>query len=545
MVTYARVSTKTQADRGVSLDDQETRFGVFLERTGASRVRSYAEAKSAGTVLQRKTFLRMFEELPSLNADALVIDSLDRFTRDKFLGAEQFGKLRDMGVKLWELEHEEDRPLDLTRDADRDYVWGKFNDAEAERRRIKKRQKKRYDEQRNRGAATTNCPGFGLRLVGPKGHKRLEADPATAPIVQEVDRRILAGESQRKVVEWLQTVAPQAWRSRRGLQLALVDEHDGYVKAEVRTHETQSRLRELHGQHRQAYGYDRASRNDPPSTGDAVLDAFVRQLETGHPAPEDRQHELTGLVACGVCADALGDARRALMMGRYLKTNPHPYTLMCKGVRGGQRYHREIHVAVHLIRPLIVDKLYKLRDPAVAQAVKDRWLAEPALVKRTTMRQTIEARLGELDREEAALDRQARGAMRLAASEQPGVAVEAERVLSEVNADRLALQATREGLHAQLGRLPVERSREAAIGKLERLLFNAEGFADGWRLNDDGTGFAVQSDRELLKAWVEALGPPIFRRPVKYGKRRLLIAWPMLDGLRPAPAPDYPESVPA
>jgi hypothetical protein len=52
-----------------------------------------------------------------------VLDSLDRFTRNKFLGAEQFGNLRDMGVKLWELEHQDHRPLDLTRDADRDYVW--------------------------------------------------------------------------------------------------------------------------------------------------------------------------------------------------------------------------------------------------------------------------------------------------------------------------------------------------------------------------------------------------------------------------------------
>jgi len=264
VVTYARVSTKTQRDRGVSLDDQETRFGVFLERTGAIRVQAYAAAKSAGTVLQRKTFLRMFEELPSLSVDALVIDSLDRFTRDEFLGAEQFGKLRDMGVKLWELEHEDDRPLDLTRDADRDYVWGKFNDAEAERRRIKKRQQKRYAEARNRGATTTNRPAFGLRLVGPKSAKRLEPDPTSAPIVKEVDRRILAGESQRKVVAWLEQVAPQAWRSRRGLQLALLDDDDAYVKAGVRTPETQAQLRALHGQHRQAFGYDRASRSDQP-----------------------------------------------------------------------------------------------------------------------------------------------------------------------------------------------------------------------------------------------------------------------------------------
>jgi|ERR1700733_5066953 len=122
--------------------------------------------------------------------------------------------------------------------------------------------------------------------------------------------------------------------------------------------------------------------------------------------------------------------------------------------------------------------------------------------------------------------------MRLAASEQPGVAVEAERVLSEVNADRLALQATREGLQAQLGRLPAERSRAAAIDKLDRLLFNAEAFAFGERLSDDGRHMVTEGDRELLKAWVEAIGPPIFRRPIKYGERRLSISWRMLE--RPA-----------
>jgi|GEM_PF-5610387 len=135
--------------------------------------------------------------------------------------------------------------------------------------------------------------------------------------------------------------------------------------------------------------------------------------------------------------------------------------------------------------------------------------------------------------------------MRLAASEQPGVADEAECVLAEVNTDRLALKATRDGLNAQLARLPVERSRSMEVDKLDRLLFNAEGFADGWRLRDDGTGLVTEGDRELLKAWVDALGPPVFRRPIRYGKQRLAIAWPLIDGIRLAPAPDYAESVPA
>jgi hypothetical protein len=83
---------------------------------------------------------------------------------------------------------------------------------------------------------------------------------------------------------------------------------------------------------------------------------------------------------------------------------------------------------------------------------------------------------------------------------------------------------TRERLHAELARLPVEQSRAAQVTKLQRLLFNAEGFADGWRLGDNGSGIVTASDRELLKAWVDTLGPPIFRRPIKYGKRRLSLS---------------------
>jgi len=65
---------------------------------------------------------------------------LDRFTRDTFLGIEILAKLRDMGVKLWELEHSDDRALDMTSDDDRDYLWRK----ESERRRIKTRRLKRF-----------------------------------------------------------------------------------------------------------------------------------------------------------------------------------------------------------------------------------------------------------------------------------------------------------------------------------------------------------------------------------------------------------------
>ncbi len=60
------------------------------------------------------------------------------------------------------------------------------------------------------------------------------------------------------------------------------------------------------------------------------------------------------------------------------------------------------------------------------------------------------------------------------------------RTIPEANNRAARAPGEREGLQAQLGRLPAERSREAAIGKLDRLLFNAEAFAFGERLSDDG-----------------------------------------------------------
>jgi hypothetical protein len=70
------------------------------------------------------------------------------------------------------------------------------------------------------------------------------------------------------------------------------------------------------------------------------------------------------------------------------------------------------------------------------------------------MRETIERRLAELRDEEAGLDRQVRGAMRLARSDDAGLAAEAERVLGEISTDRLALTRLAKGLHAQLRGFP-------------------------------------------------------------------------------------------
>ena len=77
-------------------------------------------------------------------------------------------------------------------------------------------------------------------------------------IVRDVDERMIAGESQNSILESLKPV-PGAWRSRRGLTLALKNE--AYVQAKVRTVAVQRRLLEILATRRQAYGEDRNTKS--------------------------------------------------------------------------------------------------------------------------------------------------------------------------------------------------------------------------------------------------------------------------------------------
>lgn len=511
VVTYARVSTKSQSDRGSSLTDQETRFSEWLERSGHVRVRSYAEAMSGGKNMQEQTFQGMLEELPHLSAEALVVDSLDRFTRDKIAGAAMTHQLREMGVKLWELEFSDERPFDLTVDEDRDYIVQRFNDAEAERRRIKKRQLKRYQEQKQRGAATTNRPAFGLRLAGDrKGHRRLEADPDTAAIVNEVDRRILAGQSQNKVLEWLAPI-PGAWRSRRGLTIALNDKHGGYVAAGVRTPEVQSQLRELLGSKKQSYGTDRSTKSR-------------------------RSHPLSGLVACRLCVDAGVPTERARMHGRYIVANAKnsPYSLVCDN---SKVHKRSLWVCLEKVVPLIVDKLRWLRDETVAKAVFEKWAKEPKSDSIAKLRRNLERQIADYDVKEAELERRIVTALDLIAEGGPS-ATAGKRFVENAEVERMAMQASKAALTLKLADVPVARATAFDWQKLQveaerlfqPLVMRPENVKA--RVNKrevlEFSGTDGASIREPFAKWVKAIGPPQLSRKVT-GKYELF--WPYLDTL--------------
>lgn len=82
VVTYARVSTISQETEGQSLANQERTFQAWLKRTQSVRIRAYAESKSAKSIEGRLQFMRMIADLPDLMPDLVVVDTIDRFSRN-------------------------------------------------------------------------------------------------------------------------------------------------------------------------------------------------------------------------------------------------------------------------------------------------------------------------------------------------------------------------------------------------------------------------------------------------------------------------------
>jgi hypothetical protein len=314
---------------------------------------------------------------------------------------------------------------------------------------------------------------------------------------------VIAGASQTAVIRFVQDI-PGAWRSRRGLILALLN--DQYVAAGVRDVETAQRLKALHasGVRRQLFRSQKAKTRDV------------------------REHEWAGLMACGQCVDAGYSTDECRMYGRYIQSNPNPWNVVCAGTRNGKAVHPYASISVHKLLAPLLDRLWKLRDPDVAQAVIERWQQEPTSDASARLRASLGAAIAKCDVDEAAIDTRVNAAIRLMVSDSPGVAKEAERVLGRANADRLAITAQRAGLMQKLADLPAPRRRTVDA---RELLGNAEAM-----MIDPAVDF-----QPTFRRWITAIGPPIWYGRKKRAQGRRLdslvdLRWPFIDDVRPEAA---------
>lgn len=278
IVSYARVSTLGQESEGESLDNQERAFQQYIARSGADHIASYREAKSAKNIAGRAEFSRMIADLPITKPDCIVVDTLDRFTRNLREGLNTLEQLRGHHVGLLPLDWQRREPIDLDNDSDWSQVVEEFQAAERERRRIRKRVKRSYEGRRERGATTTNRAPFGLRKVG----DRLVPDAQSVWIVDDAEARALAGEDFLAIARWAKSLHPAAWSTASSVRTAF--ENDSYVLAGARTPDRHRALCEMLALRASRFGQRR-----------------------------ENESEFTGVILCGPCFDA---GNLALMTGR-------------------------------------------------------------------------------------------------------------------------------------------------------------------------------------------------------------------------------------
>ena len=88
---YARVSTKSQAHEGNSLEGQEE----LLKQNGAEKI--YKDSFT-GTKTDRPEFKKLLEQLNE--GDTLIVTKLDRFARSMSQGSELVNELIEKGIKV-------------------------------------------------------------------------------------------------------------------------------------------------------------------------------------------------------------------------------------------------------------------------------------------------------------------------------------------------------------------------------------------------------------------------------------------------------------
>ena len=80
-IAYTRVSTREQAESGLSLDGQAERIAAYCTARGWTLVETVTDAGVSGGTLQRPGLSRVLEQVRRGDVDVVCVLKLDRLTR--------------------------------------------------------------------------------------------------------------------------------------------------------------------------------------------------------------------------------------------------------------------------------------------------------------------------------------------------------------------------------------------------------------------------------------------------------------------------------
>lgn len=200
VVIYARVSDKTQLE-GASLETQIKRAKEYVESRGWKVAAVYQEQHTGAEYRERKILSQVRAMVRSKEVDVVLVNSLDRLSRDMIHQAVLIDEMTHYGVVL----------DSVTEDIDNSPVGNFMRQAlgfaaAIEREKIIERGMRGRDNKVNNGYLS----GQGIALYGYKWGKNgkgtndhYEIDPKEGPVVTRVFQLYIGGMSAHQIVELL------------------------------------------------------------------------------------------------------------------------------------------------------------------------------------------------------------------------------------------------------------------------------------------------------------------------------------------------------
>lgn len=179
-VSYIRVSTDGQAEKGVSLENQAERIRSYCEYKGFGLVAEIKDAGvSGGLNKARPGFIELLDLVQNRGVDVIVLYSLERLSRDMLTLLALERLLHEYSVEI----HTVDGLVDTsTPDGFMSFAMKAFL-GEMERRQIKFRTRKALEHKRNRGEVVGQVP-YGYQRQG----NDLMPDLQEQTVIREANR---------------------------------------------------------------------------------------------------------------------------------------------------------------------------------------------------------------------------------------------------------------------------------------------------------------------------------------------------------------------
>lgn len=207
-VVYARYSSRKQGEQ--SIEGQLAEAYRYAERCGYQIIHEYVDRAQTGRNDNREQFQEMLRDTAKKQFRVIIVWKIDRFGRNREEIAFNKYRCKKNGVKVvYTAENVPDSPEGIILEAVLEGMAEYFSV------QLATNVKRGMDNVARKGQSVGGTIPLGYRTGE---DKHLEPDPKTAPMVREIFTRYAAGQTQKEIVDYLNSAG---LRTRKGQPLTV------------------------------------------------------------------------------------------------------------------------------------------------------------------------------------------------------------------------------------------------------------------------------------------------------------------------------------